>query len=819
MHGFDGRIQYWNPAAEMLYGRSAAAGAFVFEFLPAGWEDEYRALIQRLIAGETPIRLVSQRCTAAGRQLDVELILSVVADAHGQPSAVISMERDVSEGRRDHLDRSDQDLERRVAVRTAELMAANGALQAEIDRREEAESALEEAIGWLRGITTHAPVVITLKDRSGVYQRINRQLALLVEREPEAIIGRRDADIFPSAVAERMARNDARVIEDQRALKAEERVVGPGGERHYLSVKFPVFTSSGELQGVGCVATDITDLRRYQAQLDWEREKAQVTLSSIGEGVLTCDSQCRVDYMNAVAESLTQWSCEEAVGRSLAEVLRVLDERTRQPVDVHRYCAPGGCRFSADAHHVVVGRDGASLPVQETATPIRGRDGSPLGAVIILRDVSASRQLARRLSYEATHDPLTGLINRAEFNRVLQNAIDEARREGQQHVLCFIDLDGFKPVNDRAGHAAGDELLRRLSAALRNELRVEDKLGRLGGDEFGVLLHGCGIEAAERLAEGLRQTVEAVRFAWRGMVFQVTASIGLTPIRADSGGFEAVRAAADDACYAAKESGRNQVRVHGVQARVPRREDDWRARLEQALGSNGFRLLCQPIISLGGGISAHWGEVLLRMQGENGNLLPPGSFLPVAERYGLSANLDRWVVDHVFAVASAHEEHVLTINLSAQVLENDGFIDFIDTLVSRYKAQPARYCFEFNEVSVATHFTRAQRLLTQLKRRGFLLSLDRFGTGYASFDYLKRLPVDFLKIDGEFVRDMCRDSLDFTMVDSLNHIAHALNKHSVAGRVHDTDVLAELRLLGVDWAQGFALAHPQPLEEFVGRRQ
>lgn len=563
------------------------------------------------------------------------------------------------------------------------------------------------------------------------------------------------------------------------------------------------------------LAAEVARRKRDQAQLAWEREKAVVTLSSIGEGVITCDSRGEVEYLNPVAETLTQWSLAEAVGRPLADVLHIVDERTRERMDPRRYWAPQGSHFSSEDHHVVIGRDGASLPVQETATPILGSNGRPLGAVIILRDVSASRQLARRLSYEASHDPLTGLINRAEFHRRLQTAIDEARREGHQHVLCYLDLDNFKPVNDRAGHAAGDELLRQLARQLKDGLRAEDVLGRLGGDEFGVLLHHCDRAAAVRLAEGLRAKVEDFRFAWKGQLFQVTVSIGLTPINADSGDFDSVRAAADAACYQAKELGRNRIAVQAVQGPLPRQED-WRGRLEQALVMDGFSLLCQPIVPLSRRSRGRWAEVLLRLRGGGGELLPPGSFLAAAERYNLLPSLDRWVIERVFEHGSA-DCSVLSVNLSVQVLEQEDFIDFIDEQVDQHRVDPRRFCFELSEASVLSNYTRAQRLLWRLKRRGFQLSMDRFGNGYASLGYLRQLPMDSLKIDGESVKNIYRDRLHLTFVRSLNEIAHTLGRTTVACSVQDRQILATLRRVGVDWGQGYALSRPLPLERFIAR--
>jgi len=793
----DGRILLANPAAAALYGEAeqALTGRDITAAMTPPARARFICLLTQARASESAVRgHAPQRLRDGEREL--EFALSALPDDDGE-TALLAVIRDASGGEK--------------------------ALQAEIARRDRAERTLAAQLSWLGGIMDHASVIIALKSPPGVYLQANRQLGLVLGRPRREILGKTDRELFPSDVADRLIAHDHQVIQSGAAMQFEERLISPRGERIYLAVKFPLYADNGELQGVGTVSTDITELKAFQGQLAREREKAVVTLSSIGEGVITCDPDGFVEYLNPVAEALTQFSRAEAAGRSLGEVLRIMDEYTRRIVDPACFWSPAGCHFGPEEHHVVIGRDGARIPVQETASPIRNATGQLLGAVIILRDVSASRQLARRLSYEASHDPLTGLPNRAEFNRLLQQAIDDARQEDHRHAVCYVDLDNFKPVNDGGGHAAGDELLRQLSSQLKATLRQEDVLGRLGGDEFGVLLPYCGLEAAERIAEGLREAAESFRLAWDGAVYQVTLSIGIAPISRDSGDFEAVRAAADEACYQAKEAGRNQVRVWGggvispaSSERAP--EIDWCARLSSALERNGFRLFCQEIVDLQGREDVLRGEVLLRMKGDDGGLIPPGSFLPAAARYDLMAALDRWVVRNVFARAPKNAPVVLTINLSAEALADPGMAEFVQTCAERYGIDPSRFCFEFSENSVNAHYAQAQRLLTRLKTMGFSLSLDHFGSGYASYDYLRRLPVDYLKIDGELVRDMCEDRLDYAMVDSLNQIGHTLQKRTIAGSAADADIVAELRGMGVDMAQGYALARPQPLEEFGSYR-
>ncbi len=450
--------------------------------------------------------------------------------------------------------------------------------------------------------------------------------------------------------------------------------------------------------------------------------------------------------------------------------------------------------------------------------------GSPAVAMGLV-DITGSRHLVNQLRYQASHDPLTGLVNRHEFELRLARAINSARRSGDGHALCYIDLDRFKAVNDACGHAAGDELLRRLSALLRSEVRGRDTLARLGGDEFGVLMEHCGLDQAARLAEKLRALVEGFRFPCEGSEHRLGASIGVALIDARAENAAGLLRSADEACYAAKGAGGNRVRIYQDDAaggRQRRGEMDWLERIERALQSDdGFTLCAQPILpcsTLAAGQAPPPGggghcELLLRLREEDGSLISPDSFMYVAERYAQAAQIDRWVVRRVLdwlASAPAHGG-LVAVNLSGQTLGDPTACEAIAAMLEASGVAPQRLCFEVTETATIANLDGAQRFLSRLKALGCRVALDDFGSGLSSYAYLKRLPVDYVKIDAMFVRDIVRDSIDYALVRSINEIAHVLGKRTIAEGVEGDAERRLLAAIGVDFVQGYGVAEPAPL--------
>jgi diguanylate cyclase (GGDEF)-like protein/PAS domain S-box-containing protein len=568
--------------------------------------------------------------------------------------------------------------------------------------------------------------------------------------------------------------------------------------------------------------SDITDKKLADAQLFAEKERAQVTLASIGDAVITTDNTGMVDYLNPMAEELTGWKNAEAKGQRVESVFRVVDETTREEAfDAIEMVLRSGRTVTPSANTILVRRDASEVAINKSAAPIRDRAGQVTGVVVVFHDVSRERQYAAQLSYQASHDALTGLLNRREFEHRLSLALKSAARFRRSHCLLYLDLDQFKVVNDTCGHAAGDDLMRQLGLLLQGRLRAGDVLARLGGDEFGVLLENCALQESTRIAEGLLQAIKEFRFSWMAMPFTVGASIGVVSI--SEGGFtlEEILRAADAACYMAKEKGGNRAHVYRADdSEVSSRqgEMEWVTRIQRALDESRFCLYAQPIAPLKPAAKqgAHC-ELLLRMLDERGNLIPPGAFLPAAEKYGLMPALDRWVVTTAFETyaslasrGAATLPQICSINLSGKSVGDDGFLDFLRTQAAVAGVPYNAFCFEVTETAAVANLPKAVHFIEQLRALGCKFSLDDFGVGMSSFGYLKHLPVDFLKIDGGFVKDMLDDPIDKAMVEAINDIGHVMGKKTIAEFVENKQILEAVRAIGVDYAQGFGVAKPEP---------
>ncbi len=570
----------------------------------------------------------------------------------------------------------------------------------------------------------------------------------------------------------------------------------------------------------GTVA-DISERKRAEVQLSREKEKAQVTLQSIGDAVITADAEGRIEYLNPVAETLTGWTSGEVAGRPVSEVFQVLSESTRQPIDspILR-CLREGHTVELAEPSLLVNRRGQEISIQDSAAPIRDRSGRLIGAVMVFHDVSQERRLQRALTYQATHDALTGLINRREFEVRLNEALRAVRADPSlSHVLMYLDLDQFKVVNDTCGHEAGDRLLKQITSVVQARIRTTDLLARLGGDEFGVLLADCTLDTAGRIAENLRQAIREFRFVWGDRVLNIGVSIGLAEINGSAESLAAIMSAADVACYSAKDSGRNRVQTYR-QGRVPERhrEMQWVSRINKACDEDRLELLCQPIVPIRTGVDKlrHF-ELLLRMRDEHGQLVQPSEFIPAAERFNLMPTIDRWVV-HQACSRLAHrrgdtsrEPYMLAVNISSTTLNDEQFLDFVVAELARADLAPGALCFELTETAAMTSLAAATHFIRELRARGCRFSLDDFGSGLSSFIFLKNLPVDFLKLDGQFMHNVTHDPIDRSMVEAIAQIGESMNIRTIAERVDSADVLARLADIGIQYAQGHYISAPQPV--------
>jgi diguanylate cyclase (GGDEF)-like protein len=560
----------------------------------------------------------------------------------------------------------------------------------------------------------------------------------------------------------------------------------------------------------------------------WQRRQARVlsseiavqraALGSVQEAVIGIDAEHSIRYLNDAGVHLVGRSGASVQGSPWLEVFRLSDPDTREPLAPDVLLREAGGAETVEPKALLVDAQGIERLVEVKCA------SEPPGAseqlrFITLRDVGVPYGASLDLFWQASHDALTGLLNRREFMHRLEILLDEmpTQPQDEQHILLFIDLDRFKLINDSSGHAAGDEFLRQIVAVLRERVRESDVLARIGGDEFCVLLEACPIEQALRIANAIRLGVANFRFVWRDKTFHVGTSIGLVPITRIHASAEDIIEHADRACYAAKDSGGDQVRVFptGTPPTGGRLDVNILETVHNALEQEGFRLYRQRIAWLQGdeGAVTHY-ELLLRMVGPNGQTVPPMAFIPAAERHHMMQAIDRWVLRHAFPAILREraliprEPPVFSINLSAASINDPRFPAFVREQVQEHQVPPACICFEVTETLAVANLAKAAELIHDLKAQGFRFALDDFGTGMCSFAYLKHLPVDYLKIDGAFVRDMTGQPIDFEIVCAINNIAHALGMKTVAEFVEDEHTLSQLQEIGVDYAQGQAVGRP-----------
>lgn len=616
-------------------------------------------------------------------------------------------------------------------------------------------------------------------------------------------------------------------------LNTEYRIIRPDGSVRWIWTKsFPVYNDAGQVYRLAGISEDITQRKEMEQDLFQEKQLAQVTLQSIGDAVMTTDAVGNINYLNPSAEKLTGWTLAEVKGNPLAQTIVLIDETTREPVinPVSRVFEEGQITGLWN-HALLIAKDGHEYAIEDTASAIRTATGQILGAVFVCRDVTPNRHLARQLSWQASHDSLTGLANRREFESRLEDCLASTISQNQEHTLCYLDLDRFKIVNDTCGHIAGDELLRQVSHLLQTSCRKTDIIARLGGDEFALLLVQCPLQRGQDISQKLLDDLQEFRFIWEDKIFNVGLSIGLVSIHQELLEFfancsaDTLLSAADSACYAAKNRGRNRIYLYQPndhEVAQQRREAQWVTRLQHACEHDQLCLYFQPIANLNEGAEPeeHY-EVLLRLKDETGQIIPPMAFLPAAERYNLMPVIDRWVIRKFFTYLSQilkqeadsqNLQRIYAINVSGASVNDEDFIQFIKKQLNQYQVPATSICFEITETVAIASLSKAAQLIRELRSLGCRFSLDDFGSGMSSFTYLKNLPVNYLKIDGNFVRDMVDDPMDYAMVEVINHIGHVMELQTIAEFVANEAILEQIKKIGVDYAQGYGIALPQPLE-------
>ncbi|MEJ2142544.1 MAG: EAL domain-containing protein [Gammaproteobacteria bacterium] len=659
-------------------------------------------------------------------------------------------------------------------------------------------------------------------DLEGYMQEVNKSFAKISGYEQDELLLRRLGTLLNLKVAGK--NNWLKQLPIHNVVRFES-VLTTKDDKHVDVAVTAKCVEFEEHKFIYVFVRDISESKKARQALSEEKERAQVTLESIGDGVITTDIFGYVQYLNPVAEDLIGISEKEIVGKLLVNHLMLFDEH--QPDEVINpisNCIENNKNYVLSEHKLFSANADNNYSVDVVVSPLHDDKGDVVGAVLVIHNTTELKSLAETLSYQATHDALTGLINRREFESRLEEALSSAKRYNHQHAMCYLDLDQFKLVNDTCGHIAGDELLRQLTQLLHNAIRETDTLARLGGDEFGVLLESCSMEQAKRAVDAIFHEINEYRFQWEGRVFDIGLSIGLVPITSCSGSLTDVLSSADSACYIAKDNGRNCMHMYvpndaAIEQR--RGQMEWVQRLQQALDNNYFELYCQSIKPVNGNKDAPHLEVLLRMQSDDGEIISPGEFLPAAERYHMMPSIDRWVLREVFECLKCHEGNrnklvdIVAVNLSGQSMGDEEFLSYVRGLFDQYGVPGKQICFEVTETSVISNITYARNFISVMKNFGCRFALDDFGSGLSSFQYLKDLDVDFIKIDGSFIRSMPYNDNSYNMVTSINHIGHVMGLKTIAEFVENDEISTLLEDIGVDYIQGYYVDEPHPIDVAV----
>jgi len=652
-------------------------------------------------------------------------------------------------------------------------------------------------------------------------EAVNDAFATLVGLPAGEIAGRKLAELVSGEYAELAALAVARALaREAKPALAEVEIADAHGQVTRLELTGSAIEAGGRT--LALMTGEEMLPHRQGDEAAGAPARSRLTLDSLGEGLLTTDVHGLIDYLNPSAEALTGIRREGAIGQSFGAVVGFVDEHDRRALaDPVQQCLATGSRVNLGRRSILISRaTGTELGVEATASPIRGPEGDVVGVAVMLHDVSELRGLTQQMSYQASHDALTGLVNRREFERRLGEALEIARAGRQGHVMCYLDLDRFKAVNDTSGHLAGDNMLREVAALIREAVRDSDTVARLGGDEFGVLLVGCPLDKARQIADDIQRAIDEYRFVWKDRIFSVGVSIGLVELTAEAASLEEIMSAADSACYVAKRQSESRVHVyssHDEAVARNRGEIHWLQRLQSALRDGYFELYVQPIEPARPGPAASGPalEVFVRLHDE-GQAVAPAEFFPAAERYRLMSMIDRWVLASALAALSAGAIRVppgrsVSINISGQTLADPSFLEYVVDELDRSGVPPAQICFEVAETSVIGNLDQARRFIDVLHGMGCRFALDDFGTDLGGFANLKQLPMDYLKIDGSFMRDLGRDSVNQAVVSAVVGMARTLNFRLVAEQVEDVAALEAARAMGIDFVQGHAIGRPRPL--------
>ncbi len=695
------------------------------------------------------------------------------------------------------------------------LPAVERELHAARDRQLVRES--HEEVEKLSRVVEQTPNAVVITDPEGRIEYINSSFTRISGYQSNEVLGENPRLLksgeMPAAVYKDLWATvlDAEVWQGELCNRSKD-----GRLYHVQASIFPLLDHHGKLSHLIGIQTDLSERIRAEKALRTSEQRYRSLYDETPAIFLTLNPEGTLLSVNRFAAEELDYAVEDLVGQQAALILP--EEEVSNFEQRLADCIQRGGEILGWEHQQVR-RNGSVLWVRATArAQIHPQGGATI--LMVCEDITKAHRLAKQLSYQASHDALTGLVNREAFTSRLERVLKNVRGNDGRHALLYLDLDQFKVINDTCGHIAGDELLRQLSNILKLGVRKRDTLARLGGDEFGVLMEHCSLKQARRVATSLRRGVDDFHFLWDDKSFSLGVSIGLVPIDTSSGDITSLLSAADTACYAAKDAGRNRIHVyHEEDAELARRhgEMQWVSRIHEALEENRLQLWMQTIMPISDSDNSglHY-EILLRMVDKEGGLIPPGAFLPAAERYNLSARIDRWVVKTILSWLSQHPAHLeklhlCAINLSGHSLSEEDFLTFITRQLDDTQVPPEKLCFEITETAAIANLAAATRFIRVLKEWGCHFALDDFGSGLSSFAYLKNLPVDYLKIDGIFVRDIVEDPIDCAMVKSINEIGQVMGKKTIAEFVENPAILKKLNNIGVNFAQGYGIAKPVPL--------
>ena len=678
-----------------------------------------------------------------------------------------------------------------------------------------------------------------LMDREQLFQRLVETVhdAVLVHRErilfansrflallnlsASEVVGRSLTEFVAPEYVELVESNlRRRLLGEPAAARYEVELVGAQAQVTRVELSSTVIDSAGE---AALLLTALEMLPESGPVAVPSRPRAMVTLDAMGESVITVDAEGRIDYINHAAETLLSQRFDQVMGKAFSEVATLVDETDRRSLGdpVRKALATGGRVTMGRRAVLVPAGAGPERSVEISVTPLRFEGKEILGLVLVLHDTSELRGLTRQMTYQASHDALTGLVNRREFERRLQEAMDSAQTGNVGHALCYLDLDRFKVVNDTCGHTAGDNMLREVASLIKEAVRDSDTVGRIGGDEFALLLVGCPLEKARQIADDVVRSVNDYRFVWKDKIFNIGVSIGLVEIGASGGAIEEIMNSADSACYVAKKQGGLHVHVYSAREEASARhsgEIHWLQKLQGALRDNKFELYYQPIVhARANGMRGPALEVFVRLTGDKGQPgAPTAEFIRAAERYRLMPHIDRWVVQAVLSALGRGGMKLppgrsVAINIAGQTLGDSDFLEFVVDCFDHTGANPGDICFEVTESSVVANLDHAQRFIAVLHGMGCEFALDNFGSGLSSFSTLRTLPMDYLKIDGSFISNLAGDSVNQAMVAAMIELSRSLNFRVVAEHVEDQMSLDTVTDMGIDFVQGFVFGRPQPL--------